>query len=353
MKMHSDSLSYYDFKHNHLNTTYSPDTAPGFETAFAAYAAQVFQYPYLDYGYDLPNPVPADLLLSFGDFVKKYTLDAIVPFTWSLCQGIGNLLEIPTLYVMKYFGLGTIEDFETGFLLTTKHDNSALYETIQTYLGSNVLYNSNILEVQRSSSGVSIVVQTTSGITLVKAQKLVVSIQPSIATLAPWFDFTAEEISLFSQFRSSEYFAGLLRNTGLPSNLTLANYDPTLPYNIPAPPNIYGLESTGVQDLTFVFTIGTTGTPDAKIAQQVLTSVENINIPGKVKTTPKFAVYSNHKPFELKVSSAAIQNGFYNKLNSLQGEHNTWWISATFHVHDSSLLWRFAAGLIPGIAAAA
>ena len=38
------------------------------------YMAQLAEYPYLKTGFDLPDPVPEDLLLTFGEFVRKYDM---------------------------------------------------------------------------------------------------------------------------------------------------------------------------------------------------------------------------------------------------------------------------------------
>lgn len=46
--------------------------------AMARYAEQLLKYPFLSVGFDLPDPVPDDLLLPFGDFVEKYDLGAAV-----------------------------------------------------------------------------------------------------------------------------------------------------------------------------------------------------------------------------------------------------------------------------------
>ena len=64
-------------------------TAPDPSAAFAAYGAQVAKYPYLETGFDLPDPLPADLLLPFGEFVEKYNLAALVPTLFRFIQGIG------------------------------------------------------------------------------------------------------------------------------------------------------------------------------------------------------------------------------------------------------------------------
>lgn len=104
---------YVDFRTGKVVDGYIPkDPSAG----FATYGAQLAQYPYLEAGYDLPNPVPADLLLPFGDFVKKYAIQDAVQSLFAFAQGLGDLLAQPTLYVFKNFGLGILQDIQTGFV---------------------------------------------------------------------------------------------------------------------------------------------------------------------------------------------------------------------------------------------
>jgi hypothetical protein len=42
------------------------------------YIAQLAKYPYLETGFDLPSPIPPDLLLPFGEFVEKYNISGAV-----------------------------------------------------------------------------------------------------------------------------------------------------------------------------------------------------------------------------------------------------------------------------------
>ena len=138
--------------------------------AFEGYVAQLQNYTYLEIGYNLPTPVPSDLLLPFQEFVEKYSLGPVVPMLWLLSQGFGNLLEIPTLYVLKLNGLSLIQSIETGFLYT--EDNSALYESITSYLGQDVLFESTVLDIERNNStGIRMVISTPTGLTLVESQK--------------------------------------------------------------------------------------------------------------------------------------------------------------------------------------
>jgi len=76
-----------------------------------------------------------------------------------------------------------------------------------------------------------------------------------------------------------------------------------------------------------------------------------LDIRDKSFTKPEFVASSVHAPFELAVSARAIENGFYGQLYGLQGQSNTWYTSATFHKHDSSLIWRFTEGLLANITA--
>lgn len=108
--------------------------------AFGTYAAQLQKYLFLNTpGWNLPNPVPADLLIPFGDFVKKYKLDGAVPTINSYAQGFGDILSIPTLYILKYFGLSVLQGAQTGFLVTVRHDNSELYVKARAELGGKCL----------------------------------------------------------------------------------------------------------------------------------------------------------------------------------------------------------------------
>lgn len=105
--------------------------------AFTAYAAQLAKYPYLsEPGWNLPDPVPAELLMPFGDFVSKYELGAAVQTINQYAQGFGDILTIPTLYLLKYFNRPVLVGAQTAFLTTARRDNSEIYEKARAELGS-------------------------------------------------------------------------------------------------------------------------------------------------------------------------------------------------------------------------
>lgn len=124
---------YVDFRTGKNVTEYVP-TDP--TAAFGAYAAQLAKYPFLNTpSWDLPNPVPAELLIPFGDFVKKYNLDAAVFIINEYEQGFGDILSIPTLYILKNFGPAILAGSQTGFVKTVRLDNGELYVKARAEMG--------------------------------------------------------------------------------------------------------------------------------------------------------------------------------------------------------------------------
>ena len=320
-------------------------------TALEAYAAQLEKYAYLEAGFDLPYPVPADLLLPFGDFIKKYSIENAALFFFDFDQGLGNLLEQYTLYALKNFGLHTLHDLSTGFLTTVRQDNSEIYQKALKELGPDVLLRSRVIATDRSGDdGVKILVQTPKGVKLILAKKLVITIPPKLNNLVG-FDLSTNETSLFAQFLNSAYYTSLIRSTNnIPS---ITNIGTNTLYHLPVLPAIYDIEPTRVPGLYDIKVGSAYALSDAQVKELIVESVLRLGTAGTVNstTTPTFAAYENHTPFELTVSKEAIEGGFYRDLYALQGQRHTWYTGAAFHTHDSSLLWEFTEGLIPGILA--
>ena len=340
---------YVDYRTGKVVDGYAPSDP---SAALGAYAAQLAQYPYLEAGFDLPNPVPADLLLPFGDFVKKYALDAVVNTVFNFGQGLGDLLKQPTLYVMKNFGLDILRNLSVGFLTTERHNNSELYEKARTELGADALLRSRVIATDRDAAGyANLLVQTPSGLKIIRAKKILFTAPPKLDNLFG-FDLDATEASLFSQFGNSAYYTGLLRNTGIPDNVSVNNIGAGTAYNLPSLPGVYSISPTGVPGLHSVKYGSPKQLSETQVKADILAAVKRLRTAGTIPTTtPEFAVFASHSPFELTVSPSAIKNGFYRKLNALQGRNRTFYTGAAFHTHDSSLLWQFTEALLPRIAA--
>jgi hypothetical protein len=344
---------WVDFRTGKLVTGYEEANATALEEALTAYTAQLLKYPGLNTGFYLPDPVPEDLLMPFGDFVKKYSLEAAVYTIFQLSQSMGNIYNTPTLYVMKVIGLDLLRNLESGFLTTAHHDNSELYQKAQAALSTDLLLNSTVIVMDRDDvgGGVKIEVDTPAGRKLIQAKKLLITIPPKLDNLYG-FDLSDTERDLFGQFSNVGFWTALLRHDGVSDDLAINNIGADQPYNLPVLPGIFAIEPTGVPGLHSVKYGAPHTLSNEDVQDAILASIDRLGDAGTdPTTTPEFAVFSSHTPYGLTVDSDAIKAGFYTKLYALQGQRSTFYTGAAWNAHDSSMLWVFTEQLLPAIAA--
>ncbi|KAK5132834.1 hypothetical protein LTR08_008549 [Meristemomyces frigidus] len=321
--------------------------------ALLAYLDQLAKYPYLVNGFNLPDPVPDDLLLTWGDFLDKYQLGAMAFVSFQYNQGAGNTLAQQTLYMLKYFPAATVQSLLTGgFITTAHHANQQIYDSALAKLGSDALICSNVTKIIRGSDGVEVHVSTPTGTRLIKASKLLVTIPPKLSNLG-FLDLDFQERSLFGQFNNSYYWDAVLKNSGIPDNTSFSNVDPAAPYAIPPMPGVYSYGATGFQGLHSVYYSSPHAMSDGEVKAEILDAnarlVQSLGYP---QMQPSFVGFNAHNPFLLTVSADDIKNGFYTKLEGLQGQKSTWWTGATWQTQDSSAIWAFTEDLIlPKLAA--
>ncbi|EOD45632.1 putative amine flavin-containing superfamily protein [Neofusicoccum parvum UCRNP2] len=343
---------YVDFATGKRSDYSSPDPT----AALAAYEKQLEKYPYLEEGFDIPYPVPEDLLLPFKDFVDKYGLENMVTTVFQFGQGLGDILHLPTIYVMKNFGLDILRNIRTGFLTTAHDNNSEIYSLARAELGPDVHLNSTVLSTSRTSTSTRLLIRTPSGPKVILAKQLLLTIPPTPTNLRP-FALDARERALFSQFKHSYYLTGLLTGVGLPPNTTLSNVDTARPFALPALPAAYYFAPTrvaGTFDVKFGAPIGAFADPSgaapaAAVSASIVATAERLRVAngwGADGESPAFVAFSDHGPFEMVVGADAVAGGFYRRLGALQGYRGVWWTGAAWHTHDSSLLWRFTEGVV-------
>ncbi|RAO64121.1 uncharacterized protein BHQ10_000133 [Talaromyces amestolkiae] len=356
----ADESAYYDFRSGtELNISFP--TLNETAVAFNKYAQFLEEYPNLDNGLFLPDPVPEDLLLPFGEFVDKYDIGASLNTMYELDPAVGNFTTVPTVERIRTMGLSLVEQIATGFLTTAHHNNSEIYSKIQTELlsASSLLLHSEVVLTQRQndSEGVQLVVNTPEGRKLILAKKLLITIPPKPRLLKN-FDLSADETAIFSKFIDVGYYTSIVKNTGLPDDLSVFNYNPDTPYNFPILPAVYNVQTTPVPGLHLAIY----GTPrsiesfplsDEEVKSDIINGIKTLqkaNLDKFNQTEPEFVVFSSHTPFYLQVSPDDIKDGFYGRLYALQGLRNTYWTGAAFRGQDSSDLWRYSEEeVLPGL----
>lgn len=334
-------LEFVDYSTGEAVAYRLPD-APVLGAAFQAYIAQLSKYPELNIGFNLTYPVAEDLLLSYREFAHKYDIGPMV-YTSFMHQGLVPLLDTPMLYVFKYINSYLIEAKRIGYLVLQNHNVQSIYRAAHQVLGDdNVLLNSFPLGMDRSSpEAARVVVQTPEGPKLIIAKKLVSAIPPTLGSLSA-YDLTTTEKELFSKWTKTGYYAGILRNTGLNSSVNYFFAQPQREFAVPELPGPYLFGATGAPGYTNVLFGSPTIEGDEHIkglAEEALARVQADR--GLAQTSPDWAAFQSHSPFNIQVSRDEIKAGFYKKLFELNGQNHTFYNSATFQGWSSTGLWEF------------
>lgn len=308
-------------------------------TALAAalqrYSAVLAMYPQLEDGFFLPDPVPEDLLMPFGQFVEKYDIGAVVQLFSNLAGAFGDTLELPTIQQFRAQSLGllgTISNFQTSSV----SNNKLLFDKATTELAAadSLSLFSNVLHTERvsKSGSVKMLVDTPGGRKLVIAKKLLITIPPTAAALANC-NMDEEESSIPSQLQGFGCYASVTRKAGTSSNVSAQNIALDQPYALPPMPGFYNCNPSGAPSLSVCYygtKLGQILSDDEAKAAIVADLKRYRTANGSNATEPEFMAFSNHSPYWLVVSSEATKAGFYKDMYALQGKRNTFWTGATW-----------------------
>lgn len=314
--------------------------------ALLRYQTELERYPFLSTGFDLPSPVPEDLLIPWGDFIVKHNLSDISGLVFALVGAPGNILAQPTLYVAKNFGAIQVRSALKGLTLTEANgNNQAIYNAAMARLGNgtNVFLQSNVTRIIRNTNGTEITVSTPSGFKLIRASKVVIAIPPKLSILQSFLDLSSSEHNLFQQFNNSYIWASIVENTGVPQATGLTNVNPSAALGIPVMPAIFGTEPTGIAGTLIAWYGSSYALSDEEVKTDILQTLSRWRKvhSGSDSTEPRILRFKSHSPYMLTVSTKAISGGFYSKVNALQGQRNTFWTGAAWQTQDSTAIWNF------------
>ncbi|KAH7134397.1 hypothetical protein EDB81DRAFT_658196 [Dactylonectria macrodidyma] len=339
--------NYVDFRNGRTIPNFS------FFANLSQFEVQSDRYPYLSYTTRLPNRVPKDLLLPFGEFLAKYGLQDLTYNLFYNLEGFGDLLSQTTLYVMKYLNqeyLDALHPDYKGALVTSRRYNQQLYERAQELLGSDALVSSWVTSATRNRSGVRLVVRTPRGSRTIIARKLLIAM-PLVTSNMDAFSLDNTERSLFSRFKASGWYVGLVRAAGLPDRFAYQNTRPDTLYNLPQLPSLYQMSPTEVPGTYLVRYGSQDRLSDDTVRNDMLRTFNRVRARVLGEQSARFEpakllAYSSHYPFNLHVTPRDISGGFYNRLDDLQGYRSTWYTGAALISHGTSVLWNFTNHLV-------
>jgi hypothetical protein len=330
---------------------YAPPGPAEFGAAALAYRQILANnYPYLDDGFELPDPVPAELAQPLWKFIERHRLAALFPTLFQYGQGLGNVLDAPAIYALKNFSAAVVDAILRDGFLVIPTGTSAVYDAAAVQLAGSVHYESEAIAVERGCRGrfpVRVTLSTPEGRREIRCRQLIVAFPPNPAGLGS-LDLGANERALLGRFRPNHYSAALIEVAGLPESIQNVG-DGTL-HDVPRLPGFYGISATPLPGVFNVKFGSPKPLPRRTVQRAIVRGIERLRPAGTFDSEfQQFLAFSDHTPFELMVSGAEVAGGFYARLDQLQGYRDTFYTGAAFQTNDSSLIWRFTERLLPRI----
>ncbi|GIJ90407.1 hypothetical protein Asppvi_009361 [Aspergillus pseudoviridinutans] len=341
---------YYDFAKQVALTNYTRGSIQ------ADYVAELDKYPYVQDLVDLPNPPPADLLLTWPEFVKKHNLSsgsAEGGLSWPATPG--DPLDTTALAILNDGNHIELNEFGGAALHSANHDNSQIYVNALAELKPHVFLRSSIIAARRGSTrqcGVQLVANTPSGKKLIKAKQLIIAMPPVLDNVK-YFGLDQQEQAILSKLSGKHYYGGVVNNTGLKEGIAYTNVGVDRPYHVASLPGVVEIAPSASPGYLFYWYNTNQAQTQAEIEGAARSTIKWLQTQTNAQALePKFVDFQDYSPFHLSPPTKDIANGWYTKMKGLQGHRNTWYISSLFVV-GSTQVWNSTHTLLPDIINAA
>lgn len=289
------------------------------------------------------NPNLKDLAMPFKDFCEMNGVPLVQevwvqPFT---SFGYGYFDEIPAAYVLKYLDFQTMMNFVQVNLWTWKDGTQSIYEALNKKLKNPAVLNANVEKVVRTEKNVTITVNGKEEV----FDKIIVTAPLQVATeknpldnpvsksLDTWFDVRDNERELFSKIDYERYDteAFIVEKDKYPDNsyYIVDNMVPeklghVMVYyrrwkNEPDQPIVsYVLRhhktAFGGKELNY-----------DEVCKNVIEDMRKAGSPIEVKDGKENIIYKFQTYYFPHIYSEDYQAGWYEKVEALQGELNTYY----------------------------
>lgn len=272
------------------------------------------------------NPNLKDLALPFAEFCKLNKVEEvqriwIAPFT---SFGYGFFDEIPTALVMKYLDVTTALEFVNMKLWTWQDGTQQIYVHVNDKLEHPAILETEVVRVERPEGKVIVTTRDKKGKESKETfDKLIVT--TPLDYFIKYADATKEETELFSKIiheRYCDYIAtfdegkspnisGYLVENMVPEKLghAMVYYNRWQCLDRDCPATVYALANH-------------TGTPDVDFDVVMKTMDEDMK---KVGFPIKEKLYAQEVYYCPHVSAKDYADGWYDKLEALQGTKNTFY----------------------------
>jgi hypothetical protein len=351
-----------DLESGKLLSGYVPPTANEINQAVETWLKIIEQYEgYFNPGYwdfFAPKDIPKELLMPFGEFAIMYGIGAAAPRIAAISNvGLGGLKKVLTLYMIMYFGAPIARDFLASSLFVPQGSNSVVYQHAYELLKNDVLLESKVVETERSKNRVRLVVESVNGKRqLIKAKRLLVSVQPSLSNLAS-LDLDEKEEAIFGTWLPIWSFVGVVKTPCIPENYSLSFVSPAAVPNdhlavrdSPWTLRFDSIGPVGLGNFRILFGANYTIT-SPQVKEKIQTELQRTVDAGTLNFTGKCEIewkaFSDHHSVAWGQSTEQLRDGFMQNLYGLQGYKGTWYTGGLWCGVYSSNVWALTATVLP------
>lgn len=325
-----------------------PAPTPEYDAAFAQFFETVAQYPFLNEG-DWPDPLPAELLVSFDQWVANNNFSILNQGLFLDLGIIGGTVDTSTtlaMYVLADMAPSVISFlFENYTVFEMYNGCDTIYQGIRNYIGSNnVWVNATTLTAIRIEGNVpvTLIVKVNNTQKVVECGDLIVAYPQLLADIA-YLILDPQEIAIFQNVKSYYYygasfdFSGPYAEEG--ATFDLNNYNPNNANGYPTFPAITSLSRDFPYGPGGLF--ASAAVPITGAAMEAVISTQLRGLPVDLITNATLDQFANHEKFLPHFSYADVSSSpnVYTRLKTLQGHRNTYWIGALRNFANSAALW--------------
>jgi hypothetical protein len=340
-----------------------PPSAPStdFQLAFARlFGLLVGRYPWLSApGY--PDPLPAELLVTFDQWVVANNFTILVPFFSQLTDNLGNYREVSAVYILAILSPTVLNFFGTpNTAFRVKGGCSKIYQGIATYLGSNnVILNAKVTSVNRQDPGqrkVQIRGRNTQNGQSFKYScgDVVIAFAQTTDNLDVW-DLDDTEERIFSQVGTRNYWWGTANLTGnavfpVAGGFSLQIRNLTDPFQTPPYPSLIQVSRADAnqQPAAWYAASGTQKIADPILALKVLHDFgvlkNGLGFFDSVALTD--FNFHEYQPFVKNVTALATSPTLYTQIANIQGHRHTYYVGALTGYAGTYIVWENAYKLV-------
>jgi len=273
------------------------------------------------------NPNLKDLALPFKEFCELNKVPEvqriwIAPFT---SFGYGYFDEIPASYVLKYLDMTTAAEFVGLRLWTWQDGTQEIYESVNRKLKNPAVLQTEVVKVERPDGKVNVTVKDKDGNETTETfDKLIIT--TPLDYFKDYADASADEKELFSKIIHEKYvdFIARFKQDSGPviSGYIFENMEPERLGH--AMVYYHRWEDFGKNCPCTVYALRNhTGDPDVPY-DKTLELMKN-DIEKALKFPIEEVLYAQESYYCPHVSSKDFRDGWYDKLEKIQGVNNTYY----------------------------